>query len=135
MLCLNRHNKDMMGKHLSLCLARLELLAFTSSFSSTPFSIRHCALHLQLRHETQESCPGKSAVCLSEKPQRVRKKSPVRADHDACSRQDGYCLGSGTGAAHASLLLQGFFTCLQNLKTRTIQQRPILQYISQISLS
>lgn len=84
---------------------------------------------------TQEFCLGKFAVCLSEGPQRVRKKSTVTAAHDACSRQDGYCLGSGTGAAHVSLLLQGFFKCLQNLKARTIQQRPILQYINQIFLS
>lgn len=85
--------------------------------------------------QTRESCLGKFAVCLAEGPRRARKKSTVAAEHSACSRQDGYCLGSGTGAAHALLLLQGFFKCLQNLKARTIQQRPISQYINQIFLS
>lgn len=108
----------------SCCLhpAPALLLSISETVSCTPSCDR----------QTPESCLGKFAVCLSEGPQRVRKKSTVTADPDGCSRRDGYCLGSGTGAAHVSLLLQGFFKCLQNLKARTIQQRPILQYINQI---
>lgn len=53
----------------------------------------------------------------------------------AAGRMDVVLSGLGAWAAHVSLLLQGFFKCLQNLKARTIQQRPILQYINQILLS
>lgn len=85
--------------------------------------------------QSHKPCLGKFAVRLSEGPQRVRKKSTATADQDACSRQDGCCLGSGTRAAHVSLLFQGFSKWLQNLKARTTRQRPILQYINQIFLN
>lgn len=84
--------------------------------------------------QTLELCLGKFVVCLSEGPQRVRKGSPVTAECDTCSRQEGYNLGSATGAAHVARFWQGFFKCLQNLKACIVQQRPTLQYINQIFL-
>lgn len=109
----------------SCCLHRAYPLSF--HYPTQPCS---SSCHRQ----TLELCLGRFAVCLSEGPQRLGKGSPVTAECNPCSRQDGYYLGSATGAAHVALFWQGFFKCLQNLKARTIQQRPTLQYINQIFL-
>lgn len=100
--------------------------------SSLILSVSNIALQLQLQQANTGVLPRE--VCLSEGPQRVRKESPVTAERGSCSRQDEYYPGSGAGAAHVSLFWQGFFKCLQNLKARTMQQRPTLQYINQIFL-
>lgn len=97
-------------------------------------SVSDTASQFQLWQANTGALPREVAACLSEGPQRVREESPVTAECSTCSRQDGNYLGSATGAAHVALFWQGFFTCLQNLKACSVQQRPTLQYINQIFL-